>query len=257
MAIQTFTRLYDDHDDAVHIVQALGQAGIPYMDISLVASNVDAHHGADGTSGAGLTSGNSEQGASTGGGTGAALGTVLGGGAGLLAGLGMLSIPGVWPIVAAGWLVATLAGAGVGAAAGGLFGSLTGAGVSEADAHTHSEGVRRGGSLVTVRADGAMTGEIDVLLDSRTPVDPAVRRTEYENAGWTSFDPAVPAYTTDQVVAARRRRVRVSRLSAVGMADALRPTMLFLRSAMPIAKAFPSRLSSCWPAWRATHGIHQ
>lgn len=210
MAMQTFTRPYDDHDDAVHIVLALEQAGIPYMDISLVANNVDARHGADGTSGAGLTSGNPEQGTSTGGGAGATLGTVLGGGAGLLAGLGMLAIPGVGPIVAAGWLVATLAGAGVGAAAGGLFGSLTGAGVSEADAHTYSEGVRRSGSLVTVRADGAMAGEINALLDSRTPVDPAVRRTKYENTGWTSFDPAAPAYTTDQVVSERRRRVRVS-----------------------------------------------
>lgn len=150
MAMQTFSRLYDDHDDAVHIVQALEQAGIPHSDVSLVANNVDAHHGADGASGTGLTSGDPEKGVGTGGGTGATLGTVLGGGAGLLAGLGMLAIPGVGPIVAAGWLVATLAGAGLGAAAGGLVGSLTGAGVSEADAHTYSEGVRRGGSLVTV-----------------------------------------------------------------------------------------------------------
>ena len=209
MAMQTFTRLYDDHDDAVHIVQALEQAGIPHADVSLVANNVDARHGADGTSRNGLTSGDPEQVASTGGGTGATLGTVLGGGAGLLAGLGMLAIPGVGPIVAAGWLVATLAGAGVGAAAGGLIGSLTGAGVSEADAHTYSEGVRRGGSLVTVRADDAMAGTITAILDGRTPVDPVVRRTEYEREGWKGFDPAAPAYTADQVTTERRSRVRV------------------------------------------------
>lgn len=190
--MQAFTRLYDDHNDAVHIVQALKQAGVPYMDISLIANNVDARPGADGTRGAGLTSGGPEQGASTSGGTGATLGTVLGGAAGLLVGLGMLAIP------------------GVGAAAGGLFGSVTGAGVSKADAHIYSEGCRRGGSLMTVRADGAIAGEIDALLDSRTPVDPAVRRTEYKNTGWTSFDPASPAYMTDQVVSERRRRVRVS-----------------------------------------------
>ena len=210
MAIQTFTRLYDDHDDAAHIVQTLEQAGVPHADVSLVSNNADARHGAGGTSGTGLTSGDPEQGASTGGGTGATLGTVLGGGAGLLAGLGMLAIPGVGPIVAAGWLVATLAGAGVGAAAGGLVGSLTGAGVSEADAHTYSEGVRRGGSLVTVRADGAMASKIDAILDGRTPVDPVVRRTEYEQTGWKGFDPAAPAYSADQVVTARRSRVRVS-----------------------------------------------
>ncbi len=173
MAIQTFTRLYDDHDDAVHIVQTLEQAGVPHADVSLVSNNADARHGKDGTSGTGLTSGNAEQGASTGGGTDVTLGTVLGGGAGLV-------------------------------------GSLTGAGVSEADAHTYSEGVRRGGSLVTVRADDTMASKVNTMLDGRTPVDPAVRRTEYEKTGWTKFDPAAPAYTADQVTTARRSRVRIS-----------------------------------------------
>ncbi len=207
MAIQTFTRMYDDHDDAVHVVQALEQAGVPHADISLVANNADARHGSDGATSTGLTSGDPAQGASTGGGTGASLGTVLGGGAGLLAGLGMLAIPGIGPIVAAGWLVATLAGAGIGAAAGGLFGSLTGAGVSEADAHTYAEGVRRGGNLVTVRADETMAGTVNAVLDGRTPVNPVARRTQYEQEGWKGFDPAAPAYTTEQVVTERKRRV--------------------------------------------------
>lgn len=209
MANQPIARLYDAHDDAVHIVRALEQAGVAHADVSLISNNVDARHGADGASGTGLISGNPEKGASTGGGTGATLGTVLGGGAGLLAGLGMLAIPGVGPIVAAGWLIATLAGAGIGAAAGGLVGSLTGAGISEADAHTYSEGVRRGGRLVTVRGDETMAGTINAILDGRTPVDPTVRRTEYEKTGWKGFDPAAPAYTADQVVTERKSRVRV------------------------------------------------
>ena len=207
MAIQALTRLYDDHDDAMHVVQALEQAGVPHADISLVANNADTRYDANGTTGTGVTSGDPAQGASTGGGTGASVGTVLGGGAGLLAGLGMLAIPGIGPIVAAGWLVATLTGAGIGAAAGGLFGSLTGAGVSEADAHTYSEGVRRGGNLVTVRADETMVGTVNAVLDGRTPVDPVARRAEYEQEGWKSFDPAAPAYTTEQVVTERKRRV--------------------------------------------------
>lgn len=68
---------------------------------------------------------------------------MLGGGAGLLAGLSSLAIPGVGPVVAAGWLITTLTGAGVGAAAGGLLGSLTGAGVEEAGAKGYAE---RGGN---------------------------------------------------------------------------------------------------------------
>lgn len=164
-----------------------------------------------GTSSTGLTSGDPEEGASTGAGTGATLGTVLGGGAGLLAGLGMLAIPGIGPIVAAGWLVAALTGAGVGAAAGGLAGSLTGAGVTEADAHVHAEGVRRGGAVITVRTDEAMASTVESVLDGHNAVDLTTRRAEYETEGWKGYDAAAPAYTAEQVTTERKRRVvRVS-----------------------------------------------
>jgi hypothetical protein len=80
-------------------------------------------------------------------GKGAGIGAAVGGVGGLLTGLGLLAIPGVRPVVAAGWLVATAAGAATGAvvggAAGGLVGSLTGAGVPERDAQFYAEGVRR------------------------------------------------------------------------------------------------------------------
>lgn len=213
MAQQTFTRLYDDHEDAMQVVQALEGAGIPHADISLVSNDADSRHAGTTTadSATGMTSGDPEQGASTGAGTGASLGTVLGGGAGLLAGLGALAIPGIGPIVAAGWLVAALTGAGVGAAAGGLVGSLTGAGVSEADANIHAEGVRRGGTLVTVRADQARATDIEALLDGRRPVDLNARRTEYQTEGWTQYDANAPAYSAEQVTTERKRRVvRVS-----------------------------------------------
>src|SRR5258708_1139256 len=52
------------------------------------------------------------EGATAGGGTGA----VLGGTLGLLAGIGALAIPGVGPLIAAGPIMATLAGVGVGVA---------------------------------------------------------------------------------------------------------------------------------------------
>ena len=85
-----------------------------------------------------------------------------------------------------------LTGAGVGAlagsAAGGLVGSLTHAGVSEDDAHVYAEGVRRGGSLVTVRADDTRVAEAERILSGHNSVDPAVRRQEYGQAGWERFD---------------------------------------------------------------------
>lgn len=213
MAMRTITRLYDSYEDAAQVVQNLEQAGVPHDNVSLVANNVDQSRGTGGTA-TGMTSGDPEQGAATGAGTGASLGTLLGGGAGLLAGIGALAIPGVGPIVAAGWLVATLTGAGVGAAAGSLVGSLTGAGVSEADAQVHAEGVRRGGSLVTVRADDSMASKIEQILDGRTAVNLETRRTEYQAEGWAKYDPAAAAYTTDQLTAERGRRAATTTTTA-------------------------------------------
>jgi hypothetical protein len=173
--------MYDSYGDAQTTVQNLEAAGIPHSDISLVA-NGDAH-GRPATATGDDTTGH----AGTGGGTGAVLGSVLGGGAGLLAGIGALAIPGVGPVVAAGWLVATLTGAGVGAAALGLVGSLTGAGVSRDEAQVYAEGVKRGGSLVTVRTDEANAARVEEILAQRGAADWQQRRGTYGDT-WTGFD---------------------------------------------------------------------
>lgn len=198
--MQTLTRLYDNHDDAAAVVNQLEAAGVPHNDISIVSNNADGRT----LDGYATDAGDA---AATGAGTGASIGTVLGGGAGLLAGIGALAIPGVGPIVAAGWLVAALTGAGAGAAAGGLLGSLTGAGVNEADSHVLSEGVRRGGTLVTVRADDAQADRLQTMLDGTKPVDVATRRGEYQTEGWNEHDVAATPYTAEQVAEERRRRV--------------------------------------------------
>ncbi len=151
--MRVVSHTYDSYDDAARAVEALERAGIPHSDITLISG--DQNRTATSTT---------EVDASKGAGTGATLGTVLGGGAGLLAGIGALAIPGVGPLVAAGWLVATLTGAGAGAAAGGLLGSLTGAGVDEADAHRYAEHVGRGGTLVSVRASDEMASQAQSIL---------------------------------------------------------------------------------------------
>jgi len=79
--------------------------------------------------------------------------------------LGSLAIPGVGPLVAAGWLVATLTGAGVGAAAGGLVGAITGAGIEEADALHYAEHIGRGGTLVSVRAPAEYASRVETILE--------------------------------------------------------------------------------------------
>jgi uncharacterized protein YqgC (DUF456 family) len=195
---QTVAALYDTYDSAVTAVNALEAAGIPHSDISIVSNNVDNQYGKDRPAEAAKDAGK-----------GAGVGAVVGGVGGLLTGLGLLAIPGVGPVVAAGWLVATAAGAATGAvvggAAGGLVGSLTGAGVPEHDAHFYAEGVRRGGTLVTARADDARASAAREILQRYKSVDPAVRGAAYREGGWTSFDENAPAYTADQVAAERSR----------------------------------------------------
>ena len=181
------TRLFDTYDHASSAVRDLEAGGVPHSAISIVANGNDSTAPMSGQT---HTHGNAGDGA----GAGATLGTVLGGGAGLLAGLGMLAIPGVGPVVAAGWLIATAVGAGVGAASGGLLGSLVGAGVSEDDAHVYAEGVRRGGTLVTVRADDGQTAMVNQVLNTYSPVDTAARGDSYRAEGWSRFDEAAPAY---------------------------------------------------------------
>ncbi len=178
MAQRTISRMYDNYEDAKAVVHDIEAAGVPHDRISLIA-NADAQGRTATTS--------TEHAAGTGGGTGAVAGTLLGGGAGLLAGIGALAIPGVGPVVAAGWLVATLTGAGVGAAAGGLVGSLTGAGVSRDEAQVYAEGVKRGGSLVTVKADEADVPRLEAILAQRGSGDWQQRRTSYGN-DWSGFD---------------------------------------------------------------------
>lgn len=90
---------------------------------------------------------------------GAAVGGVLGGGAGLALSLSALAVPGIGPILAAGPLIAALAGAAVGGAAGGLLGSFLGMGIPESEAREYESAVRQGGIFVSVATDSADEAE--------------------------------------------------------------------------------------------------
>lgn len=86
--------------------------------------------------------------------TGAATGGLLGGVTGLLMGIGALAIPGIGPIIAAGPLAATLAGAAIGAGSGGLVGGLIGLGIPEEEAKSYDNYVGEGHILVMVDVEG-------------------------------------------------------------------------------------------------------
>jgi|AraplaMF_Col_mMF_1032025.scaffolds.fasta_scaffold05209_4 hypothetical protein len=193
--MRTVTGLYDDYSDASAAVSALESAGVRSDDISIVSNNADKRHG--------------DSNAAEGAGTGAGIGAVVGGAGGLLTGLGLMAIPGVGPVVAAGWLAATAAGAAAGAVAGGatggIIGAMTSSGVSERDAHVFAEGVRRGGTLVTAKVDDALAPEAEAILKRSNWVDPTTRRAAYEEQGWTRFDDTLDPYDADQVEQERLR----------------------------------------------------
>jgi hypothetical protein len=85
--------------------------------------------------------------------TGAAAGGIIGGTLGLLAGIGALVIPGVGPLIAAGPIMAALAGVGAGGAVGGVVGALVGMGIPEYEAKRFEGAVKDGGTLLSVHCD--------------------------------------------------------------------------------------------------------
>ena len=72
---------------------------------------------------------------------------------GWLLGIGALAIPGLGPFIAAGPIMAALAGAGVGGAVGGLTGALIGMGIPEYEAKRYEGRVKDGGILLSVHSD--------------------------------------------------------------------------------------------------------
>jgi len=84
---------------------------------------------------------------------GVTTGGVIGGALGVLAGIGALAIPGVGPLIAAGPIVAGLAGLGVGGAVGGIVGALVGMGIPEYEAKRYEGHVKNGGTLMSIHCD--------------------------------------------------------------------------------------------------------
>lgn len=165
---RTITRSYEDYATARGVVGELEAAGVPSADISLVGR----HETVDDSNA----------------GEGAGVGAALGGAAGLLAGLGLIAIPGIGPVVAAGWLASTAAGVAAGGVTGGIIGALTSAGEDEESAHYYAETVRRGGTVVSVRAPDERAAAVEAIMDGATPINRDTRLAEYRQGGWTRFD---------------------------------------------------------------------
>jgi uncharacterized protein (TIGR02271 family) len=207
------TALFDRYEDAAAAVRKLEAAGVPESDISLVASNADNWYSGDKTATrTGKATGRIDRDRdgvddrAEGAGAGAGIGATIGGAAGLLAGLGLLAIPGIGPVVAAGWLASTLAGAAAGGATGGIIGALTQAGLGRDDAEVYAEGIRRGGTLVTVRADDIWQDRVIRILEENGTVDVDERERSWRSAGWTPERSGAAAAAT-QSTSERQERI--------------------------------------------------
>jgi hypothetical protein len=188
----TLTALYDNYEDAAAAIRAIQAAGMAREQISIVTHD---YQGAETrTTGHRATNGAA---------TGATIGAVIGGSGCLMAGLGIVAIPGLGPVIAAGWLAAmavgVVAGGVVGGGAGGILGALMKSGVPEEHAHVLAEGVRRGGTLVTVRVVDDYADRMEKIMHDYQPVDPDLRGNFYRQGGWTHFDDTDDPYLVQEI----------------------------------------------------------
>lgn len=164
--MKTVIGLYKRFEDAQQVVHALRDAGFESSSINMIAGDSQGQYSR-------YLEGDANQREDVGDSAakGAGVGAVLGGLGGLLLGLGALAIPGIGPVIAAGPIVAALAGAGVGAVAGGLVGALVDMGVPEEHAQAYADGVKQGGTLVTVQAEDTRVQIANEILNRYHPMD--------------------------------------------------------------------------------------
>jgi hypothetical protein len=155
-------------------VDALVRAGFPSPDISLLLPE-----NLSGTKDMGTEKATKAPEGAT---AGVTAGGVIGGTLGVLAGVGLLAIPGLGPFIAAGPIMAGLAGLGVGGAVGGVTGALIGSGIPEFEAKRYEGRLQHGGILLSVHCDTSeeikrakevlkVTGAEDVTSTGETSVD--------------------------------------------------------------------------------------
>jgi hypothetical protein len=137
--------IYSTRAAVENATDSLVQAGFPVGDISVLLPESLGGPKDMGTEKATKAPEGAAAGVTTGG--------VIGGTLGVLAGVGLLAIPGLGPFIAAGPIMAGLAGLGVGGAIGGVTGALVGMGIPEFEAKRYEGRLKTGGILLSVHCD--------------------------------------------------------------------------------------------------------
>ena len=137
--------IYSTRSAVENATESLIHAGFPASDISVLLPESLGGTKDMGTEKATKAPEGTAAGVTTGG--------IIGGTLGVLAGVGLLAIPGLGPYIAAGPIMAGLAGLGVGGAVGGVTGALIGMGIPEFEAKRYEGRLQKGGILLSVHCN--------------------------------------------------------------------------------------------------------
>jgi len=197
---QTVVGLFDNLSDAQRVVKDLVDAGFSRDRISLVAGDAANEYSKYMNEGGQKTASTDDDVKA---GEGAGFGAVVGALTGIIAGLGALAIPGIGPVLAAGPLLAAATGGAVGAVAGaatgGIVAGLVKTGVPEEDAQYYAEGIRRGGTLVTVHAPENQARKAYDIMNRDGAVNIDERAASWKQSGWKGFDANAKPYTAADI----------------------------------------------------------
>lgn len=170
--MRTIAALFDTFDGAVSAMRSLGEFGIGGEDVALVCARTAVEPAKPGEA-----AGSHDD------------------------GIGR-SLPGIGPVVSSGWLLATpaddLASEILDGVPGGLLGALANAGIPEIDSHVMAEGVRRGATLLAVRAEDDAADRVDMQLRKGGSINLDQRRTDLLAEGWLGFEEDAPEAGTDR-----------------------------------------------------------
>ncbi len=175
----TIVAIYDDIVVARQVVEDLVQADFARDSISLVtndAQNQYSHY---------LDKSYTPKTDAVTSGEGAGFGAVVGVLTGILVGAAALTIPGIGLAIAAGPIVGAVTGVLAGAVTGGIVGALVKSGVPEDDAPYYAEGIRRGGTLVSIETPDTLRAQD--ILSRHGSINIHERSSLWRQAGWSGF----------------------------------------------------------------------
>jgi len=163
--------IFEKENEAINVINRLKEIGYDEDDITVVAKDDDLMDRIDDETDVDTKSEGDDHKIAT----GAAIGGTFGGIATALPALGLLAIPGVGPILAAGPIAGILGGVITGGIAGGIVGGLVKLGVREEKAEEYKRQIEQGKIIVLVENRDDMRDDVhetyrqnNSVMDGRT-----------------------------------------------------------------------------------------